>query len=72
MLRVYSMDSSLLSDFENRLATMTAHMQEKVNQGKYIDIEHLFCKFLPKELTIEIARTGVAGNIAPNGAWIEN
>ena len=72
MLRVYSMDKSLLEDFETRLTTMINHMQEKVNQGKYIDIEHLFCKFLPKSQTLEIARTGVAGYVAPNGQWIEN
>ena len=72
MLRVYSMDTSLMSDFSKRLSVMTAHMQDRVNAGGYIDIEHLFCKFLPKDKTLEIARTGVAGNIAPNGHFIEN
>jgi hypothetical protein len=72
MLRVYSLDTTLMSDFSERLSVMTAHMQDRVNAGGYIDIEHLFCKFLPKELTLEIARTGVAGNIAPNGQFIEN
>jgi hypothetical protein len=72
MLRVYSLDIALLDDFSARLSIMTNHMQERVNAGGYIDIEHLFCKFLPKDLTLEIARTGVAGNIAPNGQFIEN
>lgn len=72
MLRVYSFDKDLLDDFISRLNIMTANMQERVNAGGYIDIEHLFCKFLPKNLTLEIARTGVAGNIAPNGQFIEN
>jgi hypothetical protein len=72
MLRVYSLDTSLMTDFSNRLSIMTSFMQDRVNAGGYIDIEHLFCKFLPKELTLEIARTGVAGNIAPNGQFIEN
>jgi hypothetical protein len=72
MLRVYSLDTTLMSDFSERLSVMTAYMQDRVNAGGYIDIEHLFCKFLPKELTLEIARTGVAGNIAPNGQFIEN
>jgi hypothetical protein len=47
-------------------------MQHRVNNKGYIDIEHLFCKFLPSDLVLEIARTGVAGNIAPNGQFIEN
>jgi hypothetical protein len=72
MLRVYSMDTELMSDFTERLSIMTAYMQDRVNAGGYIDIEHLFCKFLPKDKVLEIARTGVAGNIAPNGQFIEN
>ena len=72
MLRVYSFDAKLLTDFVARLDVMTKHMQDRVNAGGYIDIEHLFCKFLPKDLTLEIARTGVAGNVAPNGQFIEN
>jgi len=72
MLRVYSLDTTLMYDFSTRLSVMTNYMQERVNSGKYIDIEHLFCKFLPMDMTLEIARTGVAGNIAPNGHFIEN
>jgi len=72
MLRVYSLDTALMDDFSALLTTMTKHMQDRVNNGGYIDIEHLFCKFLPEDKTLEIARTGVAGNIAPNGAYIEN
>jgi len=72
MLRVYSFDSKLLEDFISRINIMSSYMQERVNAGGYIDIEHLFCKFLPKDLTLEIARTGVAGNVAPNGFFIEN
>ena len=72
MLRVYSFDGVLLDDFINRLKTMTIHMQEKINEGRYIDVEHLFCKFIPRSLILEIARSGVAGNISKNGALIEN
>ena len=72
MLRVYSLDTTLLDDFIMRLDTMSKHMQDRVNNKGYIDIEHLFCKFLPDDLVLEIARTGVAGNIAPNGQFIEN
>ena len=72
MLRVYSLDSVLLDDFIDRLNQMIALMQTRVNNGGYIDIEHLFCKLLPEEKVLEIARTGVKGHVAPNGALIEN
>jgi hypothetical protein len=72
MLRVYSFDGSLLDDFMTRLKTMTTHLQERVNQGGYTDVEHLFCKFIPRYMIYEIARSGVAGNISKNGVMIEN
>lgn len=72
MLRIYSFDISLYDDFTARLSQMIAYMQDRVNAGGYIDIEHLFCKFLPADRTVEFPFTGVAGNIAPNGEYIEN
>jgi hypothetical protein len=72
MLRVYSFDGALLDDFIDKLRIMTEHMQEQVNSGKYIDVEHLFCKFIPRKQVCEIARSGVTGNISKNGALIEN
>jgi hypothetical protein len=72
MLRIYSFDGKLLDDFIDKLKIMTAHMQERVNSGGYIDVEHLFCKFIPRSIICEIARSGVAGNISKNGVLIEN
>jgi hypothetical protein len=72
MLRVYSFDGSLLDDFIDKLKIMTQHMQAQINEGKYIDVEHLFCKFIPRNMICEIARSGVTGNISKNGALIEN
>jgi hypothetical protein len=72
MVRLYSFDKNLLDDFIARLELMVKHMQEKVNDGKYIDIEHLFCKFLLPELVIELPKAGVSGNIAPNGQFVED
>lgn len=72
MLRVYSFDYLLLDDFIGQIDVMTSYLQERANAGGYIDIEHLFCKFLPNSKVLEIARTGVSGNIAPNGMFIEN
>lgn len=72
MLRVYSMGVNRISEFLLLLSDMTDYMQERVNTGGYIDIEHLWYKFLPKEDIVEFDRTGVKGLVAPNGMAIEN
>lgn len=72
MLRVYSFGGSRIAEFILLLEDMTEHMQDRVNSGGYIDIEHLWYKFLPKADVVEFDRTGVKGLVAPNGSFIEN
>ena len=72
MLRVYSFGANRIGEFILLLEDMTEHMQDRVNAGGYIDIEHLWYKFLPKSDVIEFDRTGVKGLVAPNGQAIEN
>jgi len=72
MLRVYSFGANRQREFLMLLDDMIAHMQERVNSGGYIDIEHLWYKFLPRDSIIEFDRTGVRGHVAPNGTFIEN
>jgi hypothetical protein len=72
MLRVYSFGANRIGEFILLLEDMTEHMQDRVNSGGYIDIEHLWYKFLPKSDVIEFDRTGVKGLVAPNGQAIEN
>jgi len=72
MLRVYSFGGSRMGEFILLLEDMVEHMQDRVNAGGYIDIEHLWYKFLPKADVVEFARTGVKGLVAPNGQAIEN
>jgi len=72
MLRVYSFGGSRIAEFILLLEDMIEHMQDRVNAGGYIDIEHLWYKFLPKSDVIEFDRTGVKGLVAPNGQAIEN
>jgi hypothetical protein len=72
MLRVYSFGAKRLGEFKLILEDMIEHMQDRVNSGGYIDIEHLWYKFLPKSDVIEFDRTGVKGLVAPNGSFIEN
>ena len=72
MLRVYSFGANRISEFIMLLEDMIEHMQDRVNSGGYIDIEHLWYKFLPREDVVEFNRTGVRGHVAPNGTFIEN
>lgn len=72
MTRTYSFDISLLESFIDYLKEMLDHMQDTINDKRYIDIEHLFCKFIPKKSIVELGRIGVAGNISKSGALIED
>ena len=72
MLRVYSFGGNRIPEFTLLLEDMAEHMQERVNNGGYIDIEHLWYLFLPKSDVVEFDRTGVKGLVAPNGQAIEN
>jgi len=72
MLRVYSCGGNRINEFILLLEDMIDHMQQRVNAGGYIDIEHLWYKFLPREDVVEFNRTGVRGHVAPNGSFIEN
>jgi len=72
MLRVYSFGANRQREFLMLLEDMINHMQERTNVGGYIDIEHLWNKFLPRDAIIEFDRTGVKGLVAPNGTFIEN
>ena len=72
MLRVYSFGGNRIAEFILLLEDMTEHMQDRVNAGGYIDIEHLWYKFLPKADVVEFDRTGVKGLVAPNEQAIEN
>lgn len=48
------------------------YIAEVFANGGYCDIEHMLFKYLPPELVTEVARVGVQGNIAPNGAPIKD
>lgn len=69
--RLYSFPPVLFDRYCQVLDQMIDTMQEYFNQGKYIDIEHLWWKILtPAEIT-ELDQIGVSGNIAPNGQLVK-
>jgi hypothetical protein len=45
---------------------------DRINNGGYIDIEHVLAKFLNQDHVHEIDSVGVEGQIAPNGQSIKN
>ena len=72
MLRVYSFDGSLIDDYMQKIKMMIDDVQNKIVNNQYIDVEHLFYKFVPQDNIFEIARSGITGNISKTGALIEN
>jgi hypothetical protein len=48
------------------------YMGERLAQGGYVDIEHMLYKFLDPTKLIEKQILGLEGNIAPNGAAVQD
>lgn len=72
MARLWSWPSALNDDIINVYDRSWACFVERVNNGGYIDIEHVLAKFLNQEHVYEVDAVGVEGNIAPNGHAIKN
>ncbi len=72
MARLWSWPRALNDEIINVYDRSFACFVERVNNGGYIDIEHVLAKFLNQEHVHEIDSVGVEGNIAPNGHPIKN
>lgn len=70
--RLYSFAPVLFDRYCQVLDQMIDTMQDYFNQGKYIDIEHLWWKLLDANEVTELDKIGVSGNIAPNGQQIDD
>ncbi|NBX97590.1 hypothetical protein EB118_16660 [bacterium] len=71
MSRLWSFDASLTSYIKECYHNMLKNMMDKVNEGGYIDIEHLLFKHLDSKLVYNIPQIGIEGNIAPNGMMVQ-
>lgn len=71
MSRLWSFDASLATYIKECYAVMVNDMLERVNNGGYIDIEHLLYKRLDPTLVQNVKQIGIEGALAPNGAMIE-
>ncbi len=67
MSRLWSFDSRHLEYIRDTYVDMFNHMNDRLNNGGYIDIEHLLYDHLHHTLIVTPKKIGVQGNIAPNG-----
>lgn len=72
MSRLWSWPTSLTDEVIKAYEDGFVYIAERISQGGYCDIEHMLYKFLPQEHIYEVAKTGVSGNIGPNGARIDD
>lgn len=70
--RLWSFCPELFDETLSIYQMILNNMFNTVNKQKYIDIEHSMSKFIPKEKLVELEFVGVKGNIAPNGAAVED
>jgi len=72
MSRLWSFDSALLPEISETYNKMFAHMMKRLQEGGYIDIEHLLQVHLPSHRAELVGKIGVQGNIAPNGVGVSD
>lgn len=70
MSRLWSFDSKLLSYIHDSYCKMYDDMRNRIQSRGYIDIEHLLYKHLDPNLVVNLYKVGIEGNIAPNGAYV--
>lgn len=70
--RLWSFTPSLFVDTIQLFQNILQNMFTTFNAGKYIDVEHSMAKFIPTDKLVELDIVGLHGNIAPNGAEIND
>lgn len=72
MSRLWSWPASLTPEVITAYEASLVYMYERLATGGYVDIEHCLYKFLDHNKVIEKEVLGIHGNIAPNGAVIND
>jgi hypothetical protein len=72
MSRLWSWPTSLTEEVIKVYEDGFVYIAERIAAGGYCDIEHMLYKFLPQQHVHEVAKTGVSGNIGPNGQRIDD
>jgi hypothetical protein len=71
MSRLWSFDTTMTTYIKSCYHTMVHDMMNRINDGGYIDIEHLLYKHLDSKVIAHPNKIGIEGMIAPNGMMIE-
>lgn len=72
MSRLWSWPSVLTDEVIQSYDRSLNYMYERLSARGYVDIEHCLYKFLDRDKVIEKDIVGISGNIAPNGAPIND
>lgn len=72
MSRLWSWPGSLTAEVVVAYENSLQHMYQRLAAGGYADIEHCLYKFLDRNKVIEKDVVGISGNIAPNGAAVND
>lgn len=72
MSRCWSFPAKDIASIEQMYDAMLKHMQQVLELGGYIDIEHLLFVYSKMFDIYEVKKIGVEGNIGPNGALVSD
>lgn len=72
MSRLISFSGSKAEFMRDTYASMVTSFFDRINNGGYIDVEHLLWQFLHEEHAHELPFIGVEGKLAPNGVNIKD
>jgi hypothetical protein len=72
MARLWSWPASVHAEIIKVYTDSFEYFKERVDNGGYVDIEHVLYKFLNRDHLTEVEELGVQGTIAPNGVAIKN
>lgn len=72
MSRLWSWPIALTPNVITAYEDGFTYIAERISEGGYCDIEHMLYKFLPNEFIHEVSRTGISGNLGPNGTRIDD
>lgn len=70
MTRLFSFDANLIDYITETYEKMVHHMSKRIEDGGYIDLEHLCFHYFDPKIVYLIKTMGVEGNLAPNGMGV--
>jgi len=72
MSRCWSFPAIQLGYIASTFQNMLTRMNQELQNGRYLDIEHLLFTYIDESLICEVDKIGVQGNIGPNGNLVKD